>query len=63
MSKKWVRYQQGEHQGFGTLQNETIHCYSGDMYGDSRPTGKTLSLSEVSLLAPCNPTKIVAMWN
>ena len=63
MSKKWVRYQQGEHQGFGTLQNETIHCCSGDMYGESQPTGETLSLSEVSLLAPCNPTKIVAMWN
>ncbi|MFT5658150.1 MAG: 2-keto-4-pentenoate hydratase/2-oxohepta-3-ene-1,7-dioic acid hydratase in catechol pathway [Gammaproteobacteria bacterium] len=63
MSKTWVRYQKGSQQGFGTLVNETIHCMSGDMYGESEATGETLLLNEVKLLAPCQPTKIVAMWN
>ncbi len=63
MGKKWVRYQHGEQPGFGTLINETIHCYSGDMYALPEATGETLALSDVSLLAPCHPTKIVAMWN
>ena len=63
MSKKWVRYQHGENQGFGTIDDEIIHCYKGDMYGGSEPTGKSLSLADVDLLSPCHPTKIVAMWN
>ena len=63
MSIKWVRYRQSERQGFAKLQDETLHCCSGDMFGVSQPTGETLSLSEVTLLAPCSPTKIVAMWN
>ncbi len=63
MSLKWVRYQHAGERGFGTLENETIHCRSGDMYGNSQLTGYTLELNEVTLLAPCYPTKIVAMWN
>lgn len=63
MSTKWVRYQQGEQQGFGKLDGQTIHCCSGDMYGESQATGETLLLEDLTLLAPCQPTKIVAMWN
>lgn len=63
MSTKWIRYQQGDQQGFGKLDDHTIHCYSGDIYGKSHATGETLSLKDVTLLAPCQPTKIVAMWN
>ena len=63
MPEKWVRYQQGARQGFGSLQQDTIHCHSGDMYGQSAPTGETLPLSETTLLAPCQPSKIVALWN
>ncbi|MCP4431683.1 MAG: fumarylacetoacetate hydrolase family protein [Gammaproteobacteria bacterium] len=63
MSTKWVRYQQGERQGFGQLDNDSINCCSGDMYGVSQLTGESLALDKVTLLAPCHPTKIVAMWN
>lgn len=63
MSTQWVRYQQGDQQGFGKLEGQTIHCCSGDMYGASQTTGETLSLKDVTLLAPCEPSKIVAMWN
>lgn len=63
MPTHWVRYQQGDQQGFGKLKDQTIHCCSGDMFGESQPTGETLPLQEVTLLAPCQPSKIVAMWN
>ena len=63
MSKKWVRFQHGDQQGFGTIEGDTIHCHEGNMYEDSEASGKTLSLDEVTLLSPCEPTKIVAMWN
>ena len=63
MTKKWVRYQHGEHQGFGTLDSDIIHCHKGNMYQESQANGKTISIDDVTLLAPCQPSKIVAMWN
>ena len=63
MAKKWVRYQHSEQQGFGTLENETIHCHSGNLYEDPQATGKTISINDVTVLSPCQPSKIVAMWN
>jgi 2-keto-4-pentenoate hydratase/2-oxohepta-3-ene-1,7-dioic acid hydratase in catechol pathway len=63
MSKKWVRYDQAEQQGFGLLENDTIHCYTGDMYQNPGASGESLPIGEVKLIAPCQPSKIVAMWN
>ncbi|MEE8364414.1 MAG: fumarylacetoacetate hydrolase family protein [Gammaproteobacteria bacterium] len=63
MSKKWVRYEHARKQGFGILENDTILCHEGDMYQNPRGTGEKLMIKEVRLLAPCQPTKIVAMWN
>ena len=64
MSVKWVRFQHGNQKGFGQLDDQGhIACHSGDMYGDSRPNGDTLQLQDVTLLSPCQPSKIVAMWN
>ncbi len=45
------------------LERDTIHCHSGDMFQSPQPNGATLALADVRLLAPCEPTKIVAMWN
>ena len=33
------------------------------MFGTQRPSGQTLALSDVELLAPAAPSKIVALWN
>jgi 2-keto-4-pentenoate hydratase/2-oxohepta-3-ene-1,7-dioic acid hydratase in catechol pathway len=63
MSKKWVRYQADGASGFGLLEGNIIHCHSGDMFDNPAATGETVALESVSLLAPCTPTKIVAMWN
>jgi hypothetical protein len=33
------------------------------MFGTNRPNGQILPLSDVELLAPSAPTRIVALWN
>jgi 2-keto-4-pentenoate hydratase/2-oxohepta-3-ene-1,7-dioic acid hydratase in catechol pathway len=33
------------------------------MYGAHSPTGKLLPLAAVTLLCPCTPSKIIALWN
>ncbi len=59
----WVRF---EHRGdtkFGTLQNDTITIYLGDLFTTSEPTSETVSLDEVKILTPTAASKMVALWN
>ncbi len=60
----WVRYltdDQGV--GFGTLTDGVITHYRGDLFGDHTQAGPELPLSSVRLLAPCEPSKFLGLWN
>lgn len=61
----WIRYvspQRGP--GFGLLDEEgCIHEHEGGMFDSPTPTGGRLSLSDVTVLSPCQPGKVVALWN
>ena len=61
--KKWLRFRNSGATGFGTLTPSGISVHEGEMFGRNASTGKTLALAEVELLAPCAPSKIVALWN
>jgi len=58
---KYVRYAQGERVAYGILEGETIRELSGSIFETPKPTGKSLKLSEVRLLAPCEPSKVMAV--
>src|SRR5215471_11946799 len=60
---KWLRFRHAGATGFGTLTPSGISVHDGEMFGRNTPNGRTLALSEVELLAPCAPSKIVALWN
>ncbi|HZV07674.1 MAG TPA: fumarylacetoacetate hydrolase family protein [Gemmataceae bacterium] len=60
---RWVRFRHQAEIGFGQLTSTDIAVHSGDMFSDARPTGQTLAPHDVELLAPTQPTKIVALWN
>ena len=59
----WVRFRHNGATGFGTLAGTTITVHDGAMFGANAPTGATLNRSEVELLAPCAPGKIIGLWN
>jgi 2-keto-4-pentenoate hydratase/2-oxohepta-3-ene-1,7-dioic acid hydratase in catechol pathway len=59
----WIRYRANGKVGFGTLEGETISEHAGNMYEGAKPTGQTLALSSVEILAPSEPTKVIALWN
>jgi len=61
--KKWVRFDQAGKQAFGTLDGDTIAVYSGNMFDNPTPTGDKVNLSQVKLLTPCTPSKMVLLWN
>ena len=59
----WVRFRHQGRTGFGTLTQSDIIVHDGEMFDGARPNGRQLALSDVELLAPTEPTKIVALWN
>ena len=58
-----VRFELGGRTGYGIIEGEKISVLWGVPYGDgwSNTTGELLSLPEVTLLAPCEPSKIMAI--
>jgi len=57
-----VRFQRAGRTGYGILEGEKISVLGGTPYdGLENTTGEVMSLPEVRLLAPCEPTKIVAL--
>ena len=59
----WLRFEQAGKTGFGRLEGETIQVHEGDLFDAPRPTGASLALGDVTLLTPCQPSKILALWN
>lgn len=59
----WVRFRHSDVTGFGTVSQSEISVHDGEMFGKSRANGRRLALSDVELLAPTEPSKIIALWN
>lgn len=59
----WLRFRHDGETGFGMLTNGVIAVHDGEMFGASRPDGRVLALGDVEVLAPTEPSKIVALWN
>ena len=64
---KWLRYKpqggQPGAEGFGVLDGDTVQVFAGALFGAHQPTGQTLALADVELLAPCVPGKVIGLWN
>jgi len=60
---KWLRFEKDGRAGFGTLEGDTIAVHQGDMFDAPAPTGETLALGAVRLLTPCEPSKMIGLWN
>jgi len=59
----WARYDHQGNTGFGTVEADIISVHEGDMFATPNATGESLTLGDVKLLAPCEPSKMVALWN
>jgi 2-keto-4-pentenoate hydratase/2-oxohepta-3-ene-1,7-dioic acid hydratase in catechol pathway len=60
----WVRFRSiAGSIGCGILQGERIAVHTGEMFESPQPSGLSVAIGEVTLLSPCQPSKIVALWN
>lgn len=59
---RWARFKKGNYEYTGFLEGPFLHAVEGDIYmNDWRKTGEVFLLTEVELLAPCRPTKVVCI--
>jgi 2-keto-4-pentenoate hydratase/2-oxohepta-3-ene-1,7-dioic acid hydratase in catechol pathway len=58
---RYVRYRIGQRTAYGILDGETIREIRGDLFGEHRESGARHKLSEVKLLCPCTPSKVLAV--
>jgi len=58
---KIVRFSIGKKTAYGVLNNRTIEKIQGNPFGTIKYSGSTCKLSDVKLLAPCVPSKIVCL--
>jgi 2-keto-4-pentenoate hydratase/2-oxohepta-3-ene-1,7-dioic acid hydratase in catechol pathway len=56
-----VRFRHGDRIGTGALTREEIRVLAGTFFENPLPTGEDVPLSEVKLLAPVLPSKVVAI--
>ena len=60
---KWLRYRHAQRVGFGSLEGGAVCVHSGDLFGDRHPTGERISIDEIEWLMPCEPSKMIGLWN
>ena len=59
---RYVRYSgSGGAISFGILTGDTIRELKGDLFAKPTETGRSVRLSDVRLLAPCVPSKVIAV--
>jgi len=58
---KYVRYNHEGKNTFGILEGANIKELNGDLFSSPKTTGKEFKLSEVKLLSPCEPSKVLAV--
>ena len=62
----WIRFRDAEGRiGFGTLDQHAhrVLQHDGTMFDKPKPTNISFALEELTLLAPCQPSKVIALWN
>ena len=58
---KYVRYSHAGRVAYGLLEGDSVRELSGDLFSNPRPTGTAARLSDVKLLAPVEPSKVIAV--
>jgi 2-keto-4-pentenoate hydratase/2-oxohepta-3-ene-1,7-dioic acid hydratase in catechol pathway len=58
---KYTRYRTGSASSYGILEGQTIREIAGDLFGAHSETGAKYGVADVTLLHPCQPTKILCV--
>jgi 2-keto-4-pentenoate hydratase/2-oxohepta-3-ene-1,7-dioic acid hydratase in catechol pathway len=57
----YIRYSKNGTIGYGILEGDAVRELKNNFLHDITPTGTVVRISEVKLLAPCEPSKVIAV--
>jgi len=60
---QWMRFRHDSKELVGILADQKIWRHQGAMFEDFQDGGESFSPAEVQWLAPCQPGKIIGLWN
>ncbi|WP_428424853.1 fumarylacetoacetate hydrolase family protein [Methylibium sp.] len=60
---KWLQFRQGDGRGFGVLDGDMVQVHRGNMFEAPQATGERLPLADIAWLTPCQPGKMIGLWN
>lgn len=60
-SKRYVRFMDGDNVSYGVEQGDEIQALDGAPWDGGRPTGTRVQAADVTLLAPAEPSKVIAV--
>jgi translation initiation factor IF-1 len=58
---RYCRFLAGNVPLHGLVEGDRVRQIEGDLFGLRRPTGKTFALTEVTLMPPTRPSKVLAL--
>ena len=63
--EKWARFNHNGNIKFGKLSEDgnSITTCEGDMFQSPNETQEVLPINSINLLSPCEPSKMIALWN
>ena len=59
----WIRFTENNKESFGTLDGNDIIVYEGNLFNDPTKSNLKLKLNDVTVINPCKPSKMIALWN
>ena len=59
----WIRFTENNKESFGTLDGNDITVYEGSLFNDPIKSNLKLKLEDVTIINPCKPSKMIALWN
>ena len=60
-ARKYVRFEMDQHVAYGLVREHEVAELTGSCFDPIAETGRVFQLDRVRLLAPCEPTKILAV--
>ena len=59
----WIRFTNNNIESFGTLDGNDITVYEVNLFDNPTETDLKLKIEDVTLTNPCQPSKMIALWN
>lgn len=58
---KYVRFEHAGKVSYGVWEHDKVKALEGDLFGAPAPTGREYAVSDIKLLVPCVPSKVLAV--